>query len=106
MKINRKIITNVDYFYMIDNMLREQLSKFEEGLLPKARKILKDSGIDEIHELELYPTEGYYYKSKELTDYFNIIRNLQQNKELFHRIKKTEDLQVTIYLVLLRVIDL
>ena len=87
------VITNIDYFYMIDNTLRDELSKFEETLLPIARKVLKDSGIDEIVELELYPTEGYYYKSKELANYFNIIRNLQQNEEIFERVKETDELK-------------
>ena len=79
---------------MIDNKLRETMMEFEQKkLLPKARKLLKDSGIDELIELELFPIEGYYYKTKKLSNYFNIIRNLQEYEPIFDRIENTKELK-------------
>jgi len=40
--MNEIIINNVDFFYMIDNQVRETMAKYEsENLLPKAEDILK-----------------------------------------------------------------
>jgi len=88
-------ITDTDYYYMIENQVRTLLPMYEVGhLLPAARKILRQASISE-DELETYPIEGYYYKTVSLRQYFTILRNLQMNQKLFHRIQtNTAEFQV------------
>ena len=71
------VIDNKDYFYMLDNKIRDTMMEYEQNtLLPKSEKLLKDSNIKGV-EMELYPIEGYYYKTPKLSNYFNTLRNLQ-----------------------------
>lgn len=86
-------ITNSDFFFMIDNQIRNIVSLYEVGvLLPLAENILEQSNIKK-HELINYPIEGYYYKTPSLKLYFKILRNLQMNKLLFDKIKDTSELR-------------
>jgi len=87
-------IDNKDYFYMVDNKIRDTMMEFEENkLLPKTIKLLEDSNIEQLTEFKIFPTEGYYYKTPKLSGYFNIIRNLQENKSLFSKVKNTNELK-------------
>lgn len=79
-------ITNTDYFFMIDNQVRDVFAKFEEiVLLPKVEHLYIINNIDK-KVLKEYPTEGYYYKTKELTRYFKLIRNIQHNSLVYENI--------------------
>jgi hypothetical protein len=81
-------ITDTDYYYMIENQVRESMPKFEVGiLLPQALQLLEKSNINKETLLD-YPIEGYYYKSAALREYFTIIRNLQHNEEICKKIAK------------------
>ena len=86
-------ITNTDYFFMIENQVRNSMKHFETtSCLPKATEVLKKSNINETELLE-YPVEGYYYETPELSRYFKIIRNLQTNKELWKKVVNCEELE-------------
>lgn len=87
------IINNKDYFYMVDNIFRTETMQSEQSeLLPKALKLLKDSNISS-NELKPYLPEGYYYETEKLKQYFTIIRNLQENEDLFDKVEKTDELK-------------
>lgn len=82
-------VTDVDYYYMIENQIRKYMPMFEIGhLLPLAETILRQSNISK-QELKEYPIEGYYYKSDALRLYFTILRNLQMNQDFFGRVKQS-----------------
>ena len=84
-------ITNKKYFNMIDNQVRGRFAAFEiTDLLPKAEKVLELSKIT-FKELKDYPVEGYYYKDEALRKYFKIIRNFQENEDIFERIAVNSD---------------
>lgn len=82
-------INNVDYFHMIDNEIRPAMMDYEtKQLLPVAQNVIGDL------ETQEYPVEGYYYKTPELTEYFTIIRNIQENKKIYKEINtKTDEFQ-------------
>lgn len=85
-------IGNKEYFYMIDNQIRDTMMKYEtEVLLPKAVRLADESDITT--DLKSYPIDGYYYKTSELKQYFNIIRNIQENERIYRKIKDTKDLR-------------
>jgi hypothetical protein len=89
----RIVITNKEYFYMIDNTFRTETMQSEQfELLPKALKLLKDSNISS-NELKHYLPEGYYYETEKLKQYFTVIRNLQENEDLFDKVEKTDELK-------------
>lgn len=69
-------ITNLTFFRIVDKLVRNSMQEVETGMLPLARQALKDTGLP----LEEHPVEGYYCKTKDLTDYFNHIRTLQLNQ--------------------------
>ena len=84
-------VTDVDFFYAIENSIRcldRGWAAYEQNeLLPLAKSILNKSGFS-IQNMDTYPIEGYYYKTPALTTYFSIIRNLQDNKNLEPLINK------------------
>lgn len=81
-------ITDVDYFYMVENEIRNSMKKYEVGvMLREAQQVLSESGVS-FSELVQYPVEGYYNESPCLKTYFTIIRNLQENEQIFDRINK------------------
>lgn len=94
-----KKITDSDFYYMIENQIRDVIPKYETGvLLPAAERILSLSGIKK-EELKEYPIEGYYYKNNALRLYFTIIRNLQMNTSLFLKVRRdTEDFDLLLYM--------
>lgn len=83
-------ITDSQFFFMIDNQVRAFIPKYEVGiLLPLIEKVLERACICKT-ELKNYPIEGYYYKTPGLRLYFKMLRNLQMNESLFHRINVNE----------------
>jgi hypothetical protein len=68
-------VDNLAFFRIVDKQAREAMQQVETELLPTARKALSETGLS----LGEYPIEGYYGKSRELTEYFNHIRTLQLN---------------------------
>lgn len=90
MQIREIKITDKDYFFAIENMIRDTdngWAAYEaKVLLPVCETILEESGIKE-EELKEYPVEGYYYKTPELKKYNKIIRNLQINFDLIPRVQ-------------------
>lgn len=88
-----KEIKDKDYYFMIENKITDVMPKYEVAIaLPKAEKLLEDCKINK-KELKDYPIEGYYYKNEALKKYFTIIRNLQHNISIFHKIKDIEELE-------------
>ena len=91
------VINNDDYFYMMDNLIRGEMMTFEANeLLPKAERIWVRAGSP---RLETYPIEGYYYKSNELTRYFQLMRNFQQNENVYPHFKPSVDKDYLVKLV-------
>lgn len=89
---NRLVIDDYKYFNMIDNQIRDAMPKFESSFcLDWALKVLEQSSIKQ-EELAEYPVEGYYYKNNMLKLYFQIIRNLQENEDIYDRVAKCEEL--------------
>jgi hypothetical protein len=79
-------ITNTDYFFMVDNQVRDIFAKFEETvILPKVEHLYNINKINH-SVLKEYPIEGYYYKTKALTRYFKLIRNIQHNSLVYENI--------------------
>ena len=95
MKQNQIVITitDVDYFFMLDNQIRPSMMKYEtEVLLPKAKRVLELTGV-KVEDLQPFPTEGYYHETEDLRLYFQIIRNIQHNKEVYKKVQDSEDLR-------------
>jgi len=88
-------IDDYNYFSMIDNQVRSEYSLCEEyTLLPLVEKMYKENGLKPIPEnLIHYPVEGYYYKTKGLTKFFQLIRNLQENPEVYKKIQSSNTVE-------------
>lgn len=85
-------ITNEDFFYMIEDQVRNWMKRFEsKTCLPKAKTILEKSNIS-LNELKDYPIEGYYHETENLKLYFKILRNLQHNESLWNKFVSCEEL--------------
>lgn len=85
------IISDVDYYYMIENEVRAQMPFYEtQQVLPRIKQLQEDSGIED-NELEDFPVEGYYYKSLDLKEYFKVVRNFQDNEKLNNRVNRNSD---------------
>lgn len=85
------IIDDTKYFAIIDNQVRKLFAKFEvESCLPKAEQIWESIGKPPLQD---FPIEGYYYKSDQLRRYFTLIRNFQQNKEVYKLVKESPALE-------------
>lgn len=92
-EVTKQVITNSDYFFMIDNQVRPAMMKIEtEKFLPLAKKFLEKCNVT-ISELKEYPIEGYYYETKELSLYSKILRNLQHNKDVIAKFVDCEELE-------------
>jgi len=80
--MNKLVITDTDYFFAIDNHIRDTWNGwagFEADiLLPVTEELLAIHPV----KMEDYPTEGYYWKSDALKKYFNNVRNLQSNESI------------------------
>ncbi len=90
-------ITDYNYFSMIDNQVRSEYTLCEEyTLLPLVENLYKINGIS-TEDIKHYPVEGYYYKTKGLTRFFQLIRNLQENNDVYDKVnlqsKEAEDLK-------------
>lgn len=85
-------VSDYNYFSMIDNQVRSEYVLCEEfTLLPLVEKLYKDNGIDsDLEKLIHYPIEGYYYKTKGLTKYFQLVRNLQENPKVYKKVKPSQ----------------
>jgi len=57
-----------------------------------ALSVLKQSNIKQ-EELQEYPVEGYYYKNNLLKLYFTIIRNLQENENIYDLVVPSKELE-------------
>ena len=69
---NRVFLLGLDYLY------RNAMKSHETSeLLPCARRVAETLGV----QTEDIPVEGYYTETPELTEYFHLIRTLQQVKE-------------------------
>ena len=68
-------VDNLEFFRIVDKQVRDAMQQVETELLPTARQALSETGLS----LGKHPVEGYYEKSRELTDYSNHIRTLQLN---------------------------
>ncbi len=85
------VIDNEKYFAMIDNQVRKLFAKFEEEkCLTWAEQVWHEAGQPELKE---FPVEGYYYKSEALRRYFKLIRNFQQNEEVYRKVKESPMLE-------------
>jgi hypothetical protein len=59
----------------LDMLYREAMKGFEVGeLLPCAQKLARELGVQPVD----VPVEGYYVESPELTEYFKLMRGLQE----------------------------
>jgi hypothetical protein len=95
--VNEQIITdrvtNLDYFFMIDNQVREAMKKIEtEEFLSIAKRFLEKCNVT-LDELRDFPIEGYYYETEELSLYSKILRNLQHNKDVIDKFVDCEELE-------------
>lgn len=68
-------IENEDFYLIVDKLIRDHMKKAEVTLLSTAKQALKDVNIP----LEKYTPQGYYGESKELTEYYQHIKTLQEN---------------------------
>jgi len=81
------VIDNEKYFAMIDNQVRKLFAKFEaDQCLQWAEWVWNEAGKPDLKE---FPIEGYYYKSDALKRYFTLIRNFQQNEEVYKKVKES-----------------
>ena len=75
MKIERCVVDNRVFLLGLDEIYRETMKRHECGeLLQCARKISQILSIPPAN----VPIEGYYYESEELTEYFRLLRALQE----------------------------
>lgn len=89
------VITDTDYFAMLDNQIRDKWASFEvKHLLPIVESILDGMEIRE------YPIEGYYYKTEKLSRYFTLVRNLQENESLVGKVNANSEYFVGIKAIL------
>jgi len=85
------VIDDAKYFAMLDNQVRKLFSAFEANIcLSWAEQVFNEAGKPELKE---FPVEGYYYKSDQLKRYFQLIRNFQQNKEVYTKVKASQSLE-------------
>lgn len=88
---NEVIIDDIKYFAMIENQVRKKFVQFEANrCLDAAQLVIGRAGISEF-DLKEYPVEGYYNKNDKLKLLFKIIRNLQQNREIYKEIKLKDE---------------
>lgn len=95
---NRQQVVIVDittrmYFAMIDNQVRDIYASFEEHvLLPKVIDLYSSISMSsDLKDLMEFPTEGYYYKTEGLRKYFQLVRNIQHNKNVFSKIDESNE---------------
>lgn len=85
------ILTNTDFYRRFEASVRENMKKAETEVLPTAKQAIKDARIKPAD----CPIEGYYYETPELTEYFKIIRALQNsdnyNSTITESIRKLHD---------------
>ena len=86
-------ITDIDYFFMIENQVQNHMKEYETKIcLPMAKKVIEKSNIS-LGELTEFPTEGYYYETEDLKLYFKILRNIQHNEDMWDRIVNCDELE-------------
>lgn len=85
--VHKVIADDESFFINIERQIRDKFSRWEvEECLPLVKMVYARSEIYDSDMID-YPVEGYYYKSKELTELFKRIRNIQQNKDVYKRIR-------------------
>jgi len=92
-------VDNYNYFSMIDNQVRKQYAKCEEySIKPIIEKIYKDAGVD-TNSIKKYPVEGYYYKTPGLRKYFQLVRNLQENPNVYSKVVDSKEVEEITWLL-------
>ena len=75
MKTIKRVVDNRTFILGLDELYREAMKSYErEELLNHARKL---AGVLDIKPMDC-PVEGYYYEEPELTEYFKLMRALQE----------------------------
>ena len=75
---DRRVVDNRVFLLGLDKLFREAMKGHEVGeLLPCARRIAQALGVPPAD----VPVEGYYGESPELTEYFLLVRALQEVRE-------------------------
>ena len=74
----KRVVDNRVFLLGLDNLYRNAMKTNEVGeLLPCARRVAQALGVDP----KGVPVEGYYTESPELTEYFCLVRALQEVNE-------------------------
>lgn len=82
-------INNREYFLAVANTVRANMKEYEqETLLPAVKKIIFDDIKAKRESLKEYPIEGYYWETNRLKEYFQLIRNLQTNEDIYEKIQR------------------
>ena len=85
-------ITDTKYFVKLDDMVRTQMMRYEtETVLPVARRIFSSLPPDVQKLKSDFPVEGYYYKTDALRELFILVRNFQQNKDVYKHIDASSE---------------
>ncbi|MCP4671141.1 MAG: hypothetical protein GY857_07530 [Desulfobacula sp.] len=75
MKTERRIVNEYVFLLGLDSLYREAIKKHERGeLLDCARQLSRTLNVSPANE----PVEGYYTEDEKLTEYFQMMRALQQ----------------------------
>jgi len=92
-------IDNYNYFSMVDNQVRKQYARCEEfSIKPIVEKVYRDAGVD-MNTIKKYPVEGYYYKTPGLRKYFQLVRNLQENPDVYSKVTDSKETEELIWLL-------
>ena len=81
-------VNDFEFILGLDGFYRKNMKKYETNkILPLLYSIIIELNI----ELKKYEIEGYYYETKELKDYFTIVKNFKDIKvENIQKFKKYE----------------
>ena len=98
--IERNIdITDRQFYSMVENQVRTKYARCEENtLLPLVENIYKLNKIEDVKLID-FPVEGYYYKTPKLRRYFQLVRNLQENPEIYSEIKDSNEVSELTWLL-------
>ncbi|GEM_PF-2524241 len=69
-------IDDLRFFRIVDDQVSQAMQQAETTLLPVARQAVADTHV----RVQAVPVEGYYGKTPQLTEYFQLIRALQSNQ--------------------------
>ena len=88
MKTEILVVDNNTFVLGLDELYREAMKSYErDELLKHAKNVANELNIEPID----CPIEGYYYEEPELTEYFKIMRSLQDlNRSECHSVLNTQ----------------